>query len=96
MQRSGGEEQASCDFWLEISVQTKQCEQKYCYGRNLSCVQYLLIVPSSQLPVQDRMSLEEYWFTVSSYGAELLMQTFFMLGEWGGQLSGCWHWRDAL
>ena len=47
MERPGG------DFWLEIAAQKKHCEHKYCYGRNLSSVQYLLMVPSSQLPVQD-------------------------------------------
>ena len=53
MERTGDEEQASCDFWLEITAQKKRCEQKYCYGRNLSSIQYLLMVPSSWLPVKD-------------------------------------------
>jgi hypothetical protein len=55
VERTGGEEQASCDFWLEIVAQ-----KKHCYGRNLSSVQYPLMVPSSQLPVQDRKYLLKY------------------------------------
>jgi hypothetical protein len=59
VERTGDEEQASFDFSLEIAAQKKHCEQKYFYGRNLSSVQYLLMVPSTQFPVQDTISVEE-------------------------------------
>ena len=51
MERPGGEEQASCDFWLEIAARKNIVSKSIVMGE--TC-QYLLMVPSSQLPVQGK------------------------------------------